>query len=212
MDNNITILVDNDSWILPYAVQLCDELDKMGFTVKVVRDHALVGEGWINFMLGCMKITPEKILSRNQYNLVVHESELPQGKGFSPMTWQILEEKNEIPICLIEASERVDEGKIWIRDIIKLDGSELNREWRLKQGEKTIELCLRFIDEYEELEPEVQSGAGSFYKKRGPADSELDIKKTIQEQFNLLRVIDNDNYPAYFLRDNKKYIIKIERG
>ncbi|HGG0417971.1 TPA: hypothetical protein ACJFE8_002771 [Clostridium sporogenes] len=37
----------------------------------------------------------------------------------------------------------------------------------------------------------------------------LDINKTIKEQFNLLRVADNEKYPAYFMFNNKKYIVRI---
>jgi len=128
------------------------------------------------------------------------------------MTWQILEGKNQIPICLIEATEKVDAGDIWIKDIINLDGSELCGEWRLKQGEKTIELCLRFVEECKELNPVIQSGEDTFYKRRTSVDSELDINGSLQEQFNVLRVVDNDKYPGYFYIKNKKYILKIEKG
>ena len=38
---------------------------------------------------------------------------------------------------------------------------------------------------------------------------ELNVSKTIKEQFNLLRVCDNERYPAFFYLNNKKYIIKI---
>jgi methionyl-tRNA formyltransferase len=31
----------------------------------------------------------------------VHESALPQGQGWSPMTWQILEGASPIPVTLI---------------------------------------------------------------------------------------------------------------
>lgn len=212
MDKKITILVDNDSWILPYANKLCDELIHLGFVAKVVREHKSIEEGWVNFMLGCVNITPVNILQRSQHNLVVHESDLPKGKGFSPMTWQIIEGKNEIPICLIEASEKVDEGDIWIQDSISLNGSELCEQWRAMQGEKTIELCLRFVKEHNEMVPKKQVGESSFYNRRGPEDSELNISKSIQEQFNLLRVVDNENYPGYFYINNTKYLLKIEKA
>ena len=39
--------------------------------------------------------------------------------------------------------------------------------------------------------------------------SELDINKSIKSQFNMLRVVDNERYPAFFSHKKKKYIIKI---
>ena len=50
---------------------------------------------------------------------------------------------------------------------------------------------------------------GTFYKKRTPEDSELDRHKTLEENFNLLRTVDNEQYPAFFVRKGKKYTIKI---
>ena len=41
--------------------------------------------------------------------------------------------------------------------------------------------------------------------------SSIDIDKTFREQFNLLRVVDNKRYPAFFYFKNQKYVIKIEK-
>jgi len=208
----ITVLVDNDSWILPYAENLVRELSGMGFEARLVREHEKIESGWINFMLGCVKIMPENILKKNTHNMVVHESDLPKGKGFAPMTWQILEGKNKIPICLLEATKDVDSGKIWLRDTIELKGDELSGEWRLLQGLKTIELCLNFVKKHMTLKPELQVGESSYYKKRMPEDSELDIDKSIKDQMSLLRVVDNESYPAFFYVNGNKYIVKIYKS
>ena len=211
MNKNITVLVDNESWILPYAENLVNELVCIGFNAKLVRDHKSVEAGWVNFMLGCIKIMPSEILKKNKHNLVVHESNLPKGKGFAPMTWQILEGNNKIPICLIEASKDVDSGEVWLRDTIELDGTELNNEWRKIQGLKTISMCLDFVKNYKKLSPIAQNGESSFYKKRTEENSELDIDIPIKSQLNLLRVVDNENYPAFFYVNGVKYILKVEK-
>jgi len=207
----ITVLVDNESWILPYAERLITHLRDRSYHAYLVRHASEVKNGWINFMLGCTQILAPTILSRNTHNLVVHESDLPHGRGFSPMTWQILEGKRTIPVCLIEASEMVDAGNIWIRDVMKLDGTELCDEWRAIQGEKTLELCLRFVDEYKILHPLKQTGTPSRYKRRYPKDSLLDVEKSIRQQFDLLRVVDNEKYPAYFVLQGCVYSVRIEK-
>jgi methionyl-tRNA formyltransferase len=48
--------------------------------------------------------------------------------------------------------------------------------------------------------------------KRTLEDSRLDPMKSIAEQFNLLRVVDNSRYPAFFDLDGFRYIVKIEKA
>ena len=90
-------------------------------------------------------------------------------------------------------------------------GDELCSEWRKLQGLKTIELCVEFVEKYEELTPVDQKGEPTYYRRRSASDSQLDPDKTIREQFNLLRVVDNSRYPAYFELNGIKYKIKIEK-
>ena len=70
-------------------------------------------------------------------------------------------------------------------------------------------MILEFIKNKTIIQGKVQEGESTFYSKRGPKDSELDIDKTIDEQFNLLRVVDNERYPAFFRKNGQKYFIKI---
>ena len=149
---------------------------------------------------------------KNSINLVVHESALPKGRGWSPLTWQILEGINEIPISLLEVDEKVDSGKIFLRDKIKFQGHELINELRLKQAEYTFKLCKIFIEEYPKnlKTGKSQAGRSTYYKKRTPEDSKIDVDKSIKDNFNLLRTVDNSNYPAFFNLNGKKYKLKIE--
>ena len=87
----VVVLVDNDSWILPYVERLVRELCRDGDAAQLVRHAEDLPEGDVAFLLGCVGIVPTRLLDRSHFNLVVHESPLPKGRGFSPMTWQILE-------------------------------------------------------------------------------------------------------------------------
>ena len=55
-----------------------------------------------------------------------------------------------------------------------------------------------------------QEGVATYYERRTPKDSELDINRSIKDQFNLLRIVDNERYPAFFYIGDKKYKISIE--
>ena len=54
-----------------------------------------------------------------------------------------------------------------------------------------------------------QVGEESVYRKRSQNDSELDPSRSISEQFNLLRVVDNETYPAFFRIGNRSYELRI---
>jgi methionyl-tRNA formyltransferase len=207
----VSIVVDNESWILPFAQDLVNQAVAGGHQAKLIRAHKDVLSGDVAFYLGCTQITPPDIIARNTRNLVVHESDLPKGRGFAPMTWQILEGVSEIPVCLIEAEEEADAGAIVYRDVIILEGHELNKEWRHLQGKKTIELCLRFLNDNFRPQGEPQKGVPTVYKRRQPEDSALDPEKTIAEQFELLRVVDNERYPAYFEYRGQRYKLTVEK-
>lgn len=206
----IAVVVDNDSWILPYAAQLADEAHRRGHSAQLLRDHASIPEGDVAFYLGCIRITPPDVLARNGRNLVVHESALPKGRGFAPMTWQILEGARTIPVALIEAADEADAGRIVLAGEIELDGTELAPEWRALQGQKTVELCLAFLDQDPLPAGQEQEGEPSHYARRRPADSRLDPQASLAEQFELLRVCDNERYPAYFEHRGRRYLVKIE--
>ena len=165
----------------------------------------------IVFILSYHNLIKNEYLKKNKHNIVIHASALPKGKGWAPMFWQILEDKECIPFTMFEVNEGVDSGDIYIQEDLKLTGYELNNELREKQANHILDMCLKFINNYTRYKTATkQSGIETFYKKRGAKDSELDISKSIDEQFNLLRIVDNENYPAFFYKDGKKYILKIE--
>lgn len=208
---NIIILTDKDSWIVPYVAVLRNKLIKMGHNVHIEENFPSGSNFDMCFMLSYSRIVSREILVRNKHNLVVHESALPQGKGWSPMTWQILEGKNIVPITLFEAAESVDAGQIYMQRKMVFAGNELVEDLRSCQGNTTVDMCLDFVGNYPEIlsQARPQKGQESFYARRTPEDSRLDINQSIKEQFNLLRVVDNKKYPAWFEYLGKKYRLEI---
>lgn len=204
----IQILVDNKaSWIVPFAEQLRSKLLEFNHDTRLIFRHEEVCEGDILCLLSCEKAF--KKLSLNKFNLVVHESDLPNGKGWSPVTWQILEGKNNIPVTLFEATASIDSGHIYSQDYISLEGTELLDEIKHQQGTVTQSLILSFVETLPHIKGRPQSGEESFYPRRRPENSRLDIHKSIYDQFDLMRVCDNERYPAHFTMRNEEYVLKI---
>ena len=104
----VQILVDNpDSWMVPHAGELCAQVRALGHDARLLHDPEAVEAGDVLVLLSCERRFRD--LAKNTHNLVVHESALPEGRGWSPLTWQILAGKSEIPITLFEAVEAIDE-------------------------------------------------------------------------------------------------------
>ncbi len=206
---SIQILVDKDSWIVPYAKRLTDMLNSKGRKAELIKSEDKIKKGDILVMLSWLHIIKKKTLNLHFYNLVVHESALPQSKGWSPLTWQILEGKNKIPITLFEAVEEVDSGPIYFQDIIKFQGHELVDELRGRQGQKTIGLVMKFVNSYPKIIGKKQKGKETFYERRTPKDSKIDIRQSITKLFNNFRVADNEKYPIFFEYKGCRYILKI---
>ena len=185
-----------------------NQLKEFVENVYLIHKHEDVIQGDILCLVGCEKLY--KTLGLNKSNVVIHESKLPKGKGWSPLSWQILEGANEIPVTLFEAQEGVDSGQIYFQESIRLKGDELLNEIKHKQGIVTNKLIVDYVRAFP-VNGAAQRGESTFYNKRTPKDSELNISKTIEEQFNLLRIVDNDQYPAFFIKDNVKYVLKIYR-
>jgi methionyl-tRNA formyltransferase len=194
---------------MPFAQNLVALLRKRSHRVSLVHEQKTIEKGDCLFLLSCENIVSKAVLDLNAHNIVIHASKLPKGRGFAPLTWQILEGKHKIWLSLFEAVEEVDSGPIYLQDYISFEGHELNEEMRTREGEKVVELALRFIDSYSEINGKGQNGESTWYPKRRPKDSELDINKSIRSQFNLLRVSDNERYPAFFYYKGHKYILKI---
>jgi len=209
---NIYVLVDDkSSWIIPYAELLVNKLSGRGHNIQIVFNQENILSCDVAFFLGCTSIVRKEIMDRSDSSVVVHPSALPQGRGFSPLAWQVLEGKSSITVTLFEATENVDEGDIYFTSTIELNGTELNDEVKNKQGTVTIDMCIKYIDCYDECVASPQEGDPTYYARRTPNDSQLDPYKTIVEQFDLLRVVDNERYPAFFRFRDTEYILEIRK-
>jgi methionyl-tRNA formyltransferase len=213
MLKQITIVSDRKNWINDHIPKWLPTLKKYAKDIVWTHDAATLTNGDIAFFLGCEQIVSPQLLSLNHHNLVVHASDLPKGKGWSPLTWRILEGDDEIPVVLFEAAEKVDDGPIYLREKLVFQGTELIDEMRQDLGRTTLSLCNQFLQQYPAViaRAENQQGESSYYPRRTSADSKLDPDLTIREQFRLMRVADNARYPCFFELDGCTFEIKVER-
>lgn len=205
------MLSDAGSWLNGALPELIAALWQRGHAVRWIHNPAQLATGDVCLLLSCSRLLSAEQLALHRHNLVVHESALPQGQGWSPMTWQILEGASTIPITLFEATAALDAGPIYLQQQVELQGQELVEEWRALQARATLELCLAWFDRYRVVlaAAQPQHGAASHYRRRRPADSQLDPERSLAEQFNLLRVLDNQRYPAFFHWRGRRYVLQV---
>lgn len=176
-------------------------------------DKADLQGGDVLFLVSCSQIIQDSERKKYRVALVLHASDLPKGRGWSPHIWSILNGAKRITVSLLEAGDPIDSGAIWLKTEFRLEGHELLPEINEKLFAAELLLMAQAVEQFEKISPVQQLGdPGAYMPKRSPADSRLDPNKTIAEQFDALRVADFQRFPAFFDYRGKRYLIRIEKG
>ena len=209
----ITILIDiKDSFFLAYIRILENKLKKISNEVYFIKNKNELKKGNILFCISCKSILKKEELKKNKFNIIAHPSKLPIDKGSAAVAHAILKNKKKIYITLFEASNKIDSGDIYSQSNFVLKGSELCDEIRKKQALLTIKMICDLAKKikFKKIKGMKQKKNNKkLLPKRNTDDSELNINKSIKSQFNLLRIVDNERYPAFFKYKNNKFVIKI---
>jgi len=179
--------------------------------IAIVRDDSELSGGDFLFLISCHQIVGRHVRQRYRHSLVIHASDLPRGRGWSPLAWAILEGANEVVVTMLNAEDALDSGDIWAQRRLCFDGTELHDEINSRLFDAEIALMDWALDHCDIATARAQVGEPSYYAKRKPADSEIDPARPLVEAFELLRVADPNRYPAFFEFRGQKYRIRIEK-
>ena len=183
------------------------------YNVRLVNKALDIKKGDILFLISCTELISLKIRNKFKHTLVIHESDLPKGKGWSPLIWQILNGANEIMITLLEAEDKVDSGDIWKQRKIKVEPYEVIDEINTKLFPIKLKLLEYAIKHHNTIKPKTQRKENAtYYKRRTPKDSKLDVNQTLSQQFDLLRVADNVRYPCFFDYRGHRYKLILKKS
>lgn len=196
--------------VYPQLAGWC-EARRENHQVELVERAAELDGGDLLFLISCAEIVPAGLRARYRASLVVHASDLPRGRGWSPMAWQILEGKNEIAVTLLEAADPVDSGAIWHQVRLQFQGHELVDELHAALFAAELALMDYAVGHLDTVQPRPQTGMASHYRRRTPEDSRLDPHGSLAAQFNLLRVADPERYPAFFEHLGHRYEVRITK-
>jgi methionyl-tRNA formyltransferase len=181
--------------------------------VELVHGKDELSGGDILLLISCHEIILSQDRQRYHASLVIHASDLPEGRGWSPHIWQILEGKRDIVVSLIEAQDQVDTGAVWAQRHLMLEGHELSDEINEKLFAIELELMDEALEKVGRAKPVPQDDRRpSYYRRRTPDDSRLDPHQPIADQFDLLRVADPVRFPAFFDLRGHRYVVRIEKA
>lgn len=181
--------------------------------VELVRKKRDLSGGDILFLISCSEIVGVADRSSYRATLVLHASDLPRGRGWSPHIWQLIGGADEITLSLLEAADKVDSGRIWRKLKISVPKHALWDEINECIFDAEITLIDFAVREFEGVCPTVQDPAikPSYYPRRVPADSQIDPSQNIASQFDKIRVCDPYRFPAFFELHGKKYKLILEK-
>jgi len=180
--------------------------------IVLARNKSELVSGDVLFLISCGEII--KAEDRNKYKktLVVHASDLPRGRGWSPHVWAIIEGAQKITVTLLEAEDKVDSGSVWKKIEFEVPKHSLSHEINELLFAAEYQLMSFAVEQFEHVKPTIQADmVPSYYPKRDPRNSELDPDKSIASQFDLIRVSDPERFPAFFRMHGHTYKLTIEK-
>lgn len=181
--------------------------------IEIVRKKGDLSGGDILFLISCSEIVSAADRSAYRATLVLHASDLPKGRGWSPYIWEIIRGAEEITLSLLEAEDKVDSGRIWQKARFPIPKDALWDEINKRLFNAEIELIDFAVREFSSIMPVEQDIRiePTYYPRRSPSDSQIDPSQSIASQFDRIRVCDPQRFPAFFELHGKKYKIVLEK-
>lgn len=181
--------------------------------VELIRRKSQLSGGDLLFLISCSEIIEKYDRNKFLATLVLHASDLPKGRGWSPHVWEIAAGANHITLSLLEAEDEVDAGKILEKRQIAIPKNALWDEINHLLFTAEIDLIDLAVKDFgkQKAEPQGSSEKATYYPKRTARDGQLDPDKTIAEQFDQIRVCDPNRFPAFFELRGRKYKLFVER-
>ena len=139
-----------------------------------------------------------------------HESPLPKGRGCAPIHWTILGGEKELTVSFFKLVEKMDCGPLLGQESCFISRTALLEDLRVMATDLTKKLLDKYLIKFlsGKVRPFDQYGEATLCAKRTAKDSKLDISKSLDQLWDLIRICDNEEYPAWFEINGEKIILK----
>ncbi len=128
--------------------------------------------------------------------VVFHMTDLPFGRGGSPLQNLIVRGIKDTKISAIRVTEGIDAGPVYWKEPLSLDGSA--EEIFERAAGIIFQVMIPKIME-EKPVPVPQSGEVVAFKRRKPEESEIGTEFSPEQVYDYIRMLDAEGYPKAFL-------------
>lgn len=128
--------------------------------------------------------------------VVFHMTDLPYGRGGSPLQNLIVRGHKETKISAIQVTEKLDGGPVYIKRPLSLEGSAQEIFVRCADiiFQEMIPVLLT-----EKVVPKPQEGEPVIFKRRKPEDGEITSDMELDKIYDYIRMLDAEGYPRAYI-------------
>ena len=136
-----------------------------------------------------------------------HMTDVPYGRGGSPLQNLIVRGHQETKLTALRMTAGFDAGPVYFKEPLSLEGNA--EEIYIRAADHSARMIKRIIEE--EPMPKPQQGEAVNFKRRKPEESEIGTPASLNELYDLIRMLDAEGYPRAFL-DSRGYRFEFSRA
>lgn len=146
------------------------------------------------FFLHWNWVVPKDIWLKHEC-VCFHMTDVPYGRGGSPLQNLILAGHNQTMLTALRMDEAMDAGPVYAKRPLSLDGAA--QEIYLRAGALSVEIIKWLIEN--NPQPTPQKGEVVIFKRRNPQQSSLPDSGNLRNLYDFIRMLDADGYPNAFV-------------
>ncbi len=127
--------------------------------------------------------------------IVFHMTDLPFGRGGSPLQNLIVRGFKKTKISAIRVTNTIDSGDIYLKRNLMLNGSA--REIFERTNKIISEMIIKIIEN--NIIPRPQKGNPIYFKRRKPEQSNIKDLENVEKIYDYIRMLDAEGYPKAYL-------------
>jgi methionyl-tRNA formyltransferase len=127
--------------------------------------------------------------------VIFHMTDLPLGRGGSPLQNLIARGVYETKISALRCVEGMDAGPVYLKRPLSLHGAA--EEIFLRASSVIEDMIVRILHRHPRPRP--QTGNPTIFKRRTPEEGNLAKTQTLLQAFDMIRMLDAEGYPSAFL-------------
>ncbi len=201
MPNNTYIILSEKSWnkegfdtmskkLPQYNWHLIDEKDDFTLeNIKRINPTKIFIPHWSHII--------SNVIFEHYECIVFHMTDLPFGRGGSPLQNLIVLEHETTKISALKVEQEIDAGPIYLKKDLGLGGTAQDI---FKNASEIINLMIEEII-VEKITPKPQNGDPTYFKRRSPEMSNIEDIDSTQKIYDYIRMLDAEGYPHAYIEN-----------